>query len=209
MVLMLAMSAAVPACGDDGSSGDSPLTAAQLQARLLTTADAGPGWEQADPVGDADFDDAGQIPCEDAALDPTIRDRLRPVAGVQFEPSDGSSRHLIELAVSEGSDRLRADLDSLFGAMDACAKSSAGSGSGTVQVTKLDVPTTGDQRAGYRMLAQVGPDNVWLVRTATVRVGASAITLGLTEVVASPTAAATISDADFGRLVQNAAKKLG
>jgi hypothetical protein len=208
-VLVLAMCAAMPACGDDGSSGASTLTAEQLQTRLLTVTDAGAGWQQAGPVGEADFDDAGQIPCENMALNPTIRDRLRPVTGVQFEPADTSSKHLIEFAVSEDPDRLRADLDARFGAMDACVKAPAGTGSGAVQLTTFDVPKVGDQRAGYRMVATVAPDNVWLVRTATVRVGARAITLGLTEIVPTPTATPTIGDADFRRLVETAAKKVG
>ena len=207
-ILVVAVCAAIAGCGDDGASTATVRTAEQLQARLLTAADAGAGWQQAGPVGDADFDDAGQIPCENSALDPTVRQRLRPVTGVQFEPADRSSKHLIEFAVSAAPDRLKTDLEALFGAMDSCTSAPA-SGSGGVQVAKLDVPKAGDQRAGYRMVASVSADSAWHVRMATVRVGASAITVGLTEVVASPTAAPTISDADFGRLVQTAAKKLG
>jgi hypothetical protein len=207
MAVVMAMCATIPACGDDGSPDASVRTTEELQGRLLTAADVGAGWLKAAAVGDADFDDAGALPCENTALDPTIRQRLRPVTGVQFEPADRSSKHLIELAVSAEPDRLKADLAAYFGAMDSCV-GPAGTGAGAVQVAKLDLPKVGDQRAAYRGTASVGPDSVWLVRMATVRSGASAITLGLTEILSSPTAKPTVSDADFGRLVQTATKKL-
>ena len=52
------------------------------------------------------------------------------------------------------------------------------------------------------------PEATWYVRSATVRVGSVAMTLGLTEILPTPQATPQITDAEFVHLVETAAAKL-
>lgn len=107
----LAACAALAACGGSSSSGPSgTVPAAALQTRMLTVADVGSPWQLGHAVTALDFGDATKLPCADTALNPTIIARLTPVAGVQFEPVDGSPKHLIEFALTGEAGRLATDL---------------------------------------------------------------------------------------------------
>jgi hypothetical protein len=233
LVAVAGLALASAACGDDSTSKTTtPATAAatttaapstsaetvttlsveQLNALALGLADVGPDWQVGPAVNDADFGDATQIPCADMALNPTILERLRPVAGVQFEPADKSSKHMIEFFRVGLPSRLAADLDAYIGALEACRTNppTSTTGTGAVTITTLAIPELGDQRAAYTMIGAEGggTQTTWFVRGATVRVGAVAIDISLTEILDSPDATPTISDAQFVQLVQTAVAKL-
>jgi hypothetical protein len=183
-----------------------PLTPAALQERMLTTGDVGATWKLGPELNEADYGDAGNLPCEDMAMNPTIRDRLRPVAGVQFEPVDGSSKHLIEFAMTGEPDRLATDLSLFDEGFDECAREP----DTEVEVRDLSLPKLGDQRFGYLMTADQPVDGgtaTWYVRMATVRRGAVAVHVGLTEIL-DPGAQPSITDAAFVDVVRKAAEAL-
>jgi hypothetical protein len=176
---------------------------------LLDVGDVGAGWQVGPDVNDADFSDATKIPCSDVAINPTIAARLTPVAGVQFEPTDRSYKHLIEFAVVGEPARLDADLQAFFGAMESCT-TVASTDQGPFTVEELALPRLGDQRAAFVLTGTESPDTLatWYVRDAAVRVGPVAIEIGLTEILSTPDEAPSISDTEFLRLVETAVAKL-
>lgn len=199
----------VAGCGGDGSGGapGAPLAPTALQERMLSVADVGTTWKLGPALNEADYGDAGNLPCEDMAMNPTILERLRPVAGVQFEPVDGSSKHLIEFGMTGEPDRLAADLSLFAEGFDACAKEPEAE----VEISDLSLPKLGDQRFGYVMTASEVVDGgtaTWHVRMATVRLGAAAVHVGLTEILEAGEKP-SISDAAFGDLVRKASDALG
>lgn len=204
------------ACGDSGTGGPANTSAVtpppvSSPASLLTVADVGSSWQAGPEVNDADFTDAVQLPCADAAINPTIMARLRPTAGVQFEPVDGSSKHLIEFARTGEVERLAADLDILREPIDACqGRPPAGGEAGTVDVATLVLPALGDQRFGMVLTGTGAADGgvTWLVRTATVRVGAVAIDVRLTEILETPETEPEISDGAFVAIVERATARI-
>lgn len=182
---------------------------ADLNRFALTLDDVGATWKPSNPLNDADFRDFGGLPCEDMAINPTILERIRPTAGVQFEPSTAGSRHLIEFILSGESARLAADIDVLIGAEQACADQTR-AGSESLKVERLTIPDLGEQRAAFllRGLESEGGTAYWYVRQGIVRVGGIAITIGLTEILSSPTAAPTIPDTEFVRLLTAATARI-
>lgn len=203
MVIVVALAGLLMACGDDGTTTVAP------HSPLLDLADTGPGWRLGPDVNDADFADSTQLPCDDMALNPTINARLTPVAGIQFEPTDGSSRHLIEFLITGDTQRLEADLQAYFEAMNDCAAATpVTTGAGTLTVKAFGIPPLGDQRAAYAMTAVLSPEATWHVRTATVRVGSLAARVALTEILTEPDTQPTIADDDFVRLVEVAVAEL-
>jgi hypothetical protein len=207
--VMLVLGLAASGCGDDDTGGASPtvtLAAADLQGRMLRVADVGAGWKLGSPLNEADYADAGNPPCEDMALNPTILARLVPIAGAQFEPVDGSSRHLIEFGLTGDPDRLAADLAIVDEGYGECA--TAGS---DVEVRELRLPAVGDQRFGYVMTASQPVDGgtaTWYVRMGTVRRGSVAVQVALTEILASKDAKPALTDDAFFSLVRAAATRL-
>lgn len=208
-------------CGGDGSTGDtSPSTnapaattaaapAPPLETLLLDVGDVGPAWRLGPAVTDADIADATQLPCPDMAVNPTIAARLTPVTGVQFEPADGASGHLIEFVLAGEPDRLTADLRVWFDAMDACAASTPTStATGSLTVEPLALPELGDQRAAHALVGVLSPEATWFVRRATVRVGAIAATVSLTEILQTPEDRPATDDDAFVGLVEAAAASL-
>jgi hypothetical protein len=152
-------------CGDEEATRDTapPTTAPvettappsleQVDAMLLDERDIGSAWQLGPAVIDADLSDATQLPCPDTAINPNIAGRLTPITGVQFEPVDQSSKHLIEFAVTGQPEQLDADLQVLFDAMDACAATTPttiGTGSLTVeQGGRVDIVDEAGGQVGY------------------------------------------------------------
>lgn len=203
-------------CGDDDTA--SPTTTestattvavSELDSMLLGADDVGTGWQLGPPINEADLADSTQIPCPDTAINPTIADRLTPVTGVQFEPTDRSPRHLIEFLVTGQPEQLNADLQVMFEAMDACAATTPTStDAGSLTVEPLTIPELGDQRAAYTLIGVESPDTTWYVRDASVRVGSIAIELALTEILQTPEDEPTTSDAEFVQLLETAVDAL-
>jgi hypothetical protein len=216
VVALLGLGVTFLGCGDDETTAPTTtestattVAVAELDSMLLDAADVGTGWQVGPAVTDADFADSTQIPCPDTAINPTIADRLTPVTGVQFEPTDGSPRHLIEFMLSGEPDRLDADLQAMFGAMDACAATTpTTTETGSLTVEPLAIPELGDQRAAYTLVGVEAPDTTWYVRDASVRVGSLAVEVGLTEILQSPDDQPSISDAEFVQLLETAVAKL-
>lgn len=182
----------------------------QLDERLLDASDVGPTWQPGPPITDADLTDATQIPCPDTAINPTIAARLTPITGVQFEPVDQSAQHLIEFAVTGQPEQLDADLQVLFDAMDACAATTPTTiGTGSLTVERLTIPELGDQRAAYALIGVESPEATWYVRDAEVRVGSVAVEVSLTEILHAADDEPSVSDDEFGQLVQTAVDELG
>ena len=221
LVALLGLNGVLAGCGGDGVTRDTtpattapvettvPLGLEQLDAMLLDASDVGAAWEVGPPITGADLTDAIQLPCPDTGINPTIADRLTPITGVQFEPVDQSSKHLIEFAITGQPGRLDADLQILFEAMNACAAATPTTiGTGSLTVEPLTIPELGDQHGAYTLIGVESPDTTWYVRDAEVRVGAIAVKVGLTEILQSPDDEPSISDAEFVQLVQTAVAKL-
>jgi hypothetical protein len=208
LTVVIGFIGALIACGGDSTdvpSGDVTVT-------LLTAADLGSGWREGHEVGEADFQDAWQIPCDDVAMNPTTVEVLRPSAGIQFEPADGSNRHLIEFVTIGAEDDLVTALEAYIGAMGSCPPESTWSG-GSLSVTPLELAelgALGDQRSAFTSVATLsgGTDSaVWHVRNAAVRVGSHIISLGLTEILDRDDAQPAITDAEFVEMVRTAVGK--
>lgn len=232
LVLALVVALGLAACGeessDESATTSAPTTAAattpaatttdvlptvdELDAMLLSTDDVFAGWQLASPINEADLADSVGVPCADTGINPTIVDRLQAVTGVQFEPADGSYAHLIEFATVGYPARLAADLDVMFGALDACGPEftgQGGEGSGTLEDLALPADL-GDQRQAYVITGLETEDSevVWYGRSAWVRVGPVAISVGLTEVLPVDDLTPTISDEQFVAMVETAVAKV-
>lgn len=210
------------ACGGDDSTGSTtaaPVTAlaattvspADLDAMLLTATDVGEDWTEGHTIGPEDLSSFAQLPCPDSALNPLIVDRLTAVTGVQFDPVDRSSQHVLELLVTGEPARLSTDLELLAeAALAPCAvDGSTSAGAGGVTVEPMSIPALGDQRMAYTARASestTGP--TWYVRIAVVRVGSVALQLGLTEILATSHGDAHVSDGEFARLLETAVGEL-
>ncbi len=230
LLAVLGFVVAVVACGDSGttkqttpppttttttSATTTTLPTAQLEAMLLDAADVGAGWEIGSAVNAQDLADAVKVPCPDTAVNPTILERLTGKTGIQFSPTDRSYKHIIETLVTGDPVRLDKDMQVLFGAVQACptvasTTPSSGSSPGTVTPTyrELTIPKLGDQRMAAVLIGVESPQATWYVRSAMVRVGSVAMTLGLTEILATPQDTPKISDAEFVKLVETAVAKL-
>lgn len=218
-ILALAFSVLLAACGSGGGGGKTTPTpasgaktttppssasttpsAAQLEKGLLVVGDLGTGWKIGEPINPGDLASVGQaVPC----LDPAVAKRLTAVTGIQFEPTDRSYKHMIELVTIGDPAQLNSDLQALVGAVDSCGASAAATGTEKATVTRFDLPPLGDQRAGFITRTQAG----WYGRGAYVRVGPIAITFGLTEIL-GPQAKPQVSDQTFLHLLQTAVRKL-
>lgn len=212
-VALAAVFTALAACGGGGTSSSGPtetVPAATLQTKMLTVADVGAAWKLGHEVTELDFGDATKSPCEDAGLNPTIAARLTPVAGVQFEPVDGSYRHLIEFAVTGEVARLTTDVQLFAEGYELCNGKPADGGTAGVTITKLTIPKLGDQRYAYTVFAKLSPDEptVWYGRSVLVRVGTVMVTVGLTEILDSPAAKPTVTDAALVTIVEKAVAHL-
>ena len=228
-IASLGLVGALFACGDDGTSGNTTtptsslpaitattsssttttISTAQLDSMLLDVGDVGAGWQLGPEVTDADFLDSTQFPCNDMALNPTIIERLTPVTGIQFEPTDGSYKHLIEFLVTGDPQRLALDLQFYFEGMEACAATTpTTTGFGTLTVEPFTIPVLGDQRAAYVLTGVESPDATWYIRSAEVRVGSIATEVALTEILPTPQDEPTITDAEYVQLLETAVAKL-
>jgi hypothetical protein len=192
------------ACGGNGTNNNKPRSTAQLHAKLLNAADVGGSWRAGQPINPQDLAAFAQLPCETGSISPTIAKRLTAVTGTQFEPTDHSSRHLIELVVSGDPTQLSSDLRALFGAIESCSSTA------NLTLTKLTIPALGDQRAAY-VIMQPGPSGsktMLNLRTGYVRLGAAAVVLGLADFHATSQGQSQISDDTYAQLLKNAVAKL-
>ncbi len=215
----VAIAATLAACGTPSVQTSTTSTAAAtnpppvgIEALLLDAADVGPRWTLAGAVNTDDFASFTQTPCAIAPLDADIAARLTPTAGVQFEPTDGSYKHLLEMLVTGAPAQLDIDLRALLGTSGTCSHlPSTTTDEGEVVVGDLVIPAFGDQRYAYVLLGREAAtsDTTWHVREAVVRVGSVVVNLGLTEIVTAPQQTPTITDAEFARLVEVAVAKAG
>lgn len=190
----------------------STMSTAQIQARLLAVADVGAGWQIGQAITPEDLSSlATSVPCPGPTVSPAVAQRLAAVAGVQFEPTDQSYKHLIELVLNGESKQLDSDLQALFDAMDSCSALASTATGTKLTVQKLAVPKLGDQQAAYVMTDVESPDSTatWYIRNAVVRVGSDAIAVGLAEILATPQDKPQISDETFGKILDSAVGKLG
>ena len=220
---VLGLSVALVACGSNGTTSKTtttptPTTAAttttlstaQLQASLLDVSDVGAVWKVGAAINPQDLAGLTQIPCADATISPTIAKRLTAVTGIQFESTDGSSKHLMQLVVTGEPKQLDSDLQALIGAMESCsATTSTTTGTAKLTVKKFIIPELGDQRAAYLLTDAESPgtETTWYVRQAAVRVGSVAMGIGLTEILGTPQDKPQISDAKFVQLLETAVAK--
>lgn len=73
---------------------------------------------------------------------------------------------------------------------------------------ELTIAKLGDQRMAAIFIGVESPQATWFIRSAMVRVGSVAMTLGLTEILTTPQDTPKISDAEFVHLVETAVAKL-
>lgn len=204
----LALGVALAGCGDESAQESVPATTATTapvggEARLLTADDVGLGWQAGHVIIPEDLASIATLPCDDTAINPTIAERLTATTGAQFDPTDGSSRHLMELLVTGEPHRLGLDLRVLEGAVLACTE--------PVTVGELVLPLLGDQQWAVVVSAPVSPGSstVWHARTGVARFGDTALVLRLTEILPDAYALPRMTDAEFAALVQQAAAKVG
>lgn len=224
----LALSAMVVGCGDsDSDSTTVPSTSIdvsttpsssvvatsmpddELEALLLDVGDVGTGWKVGSPINLMDLTMSAEL-CADVVLDRELAQRLNGDVGIQFEPADGSYRHLMEQLNVEEPGRLSLDLQAFFDAAAECvaaAPTTPGTSVPTMEVFAL--PALGDQRQGFAYMALESTEApVWFVRMAIVRVGQIAVMLGLTEILDTPDQTPTTSDAEFVALVERAVDRV-
>lgn len=181
----------------------------QLQPMLLAASDVGASWQVGHAVTDADFADSVQVPCDSAALDPVVAQRLRAVTGRQFEPTDNSYKHLMQMFTIGESGQLAADFDAYRASIDTCPAGGTWNNA-PVTTEKLTIPDLGDQRAAYTVAAADSAESqiTWYIRSAMVRVDGVIVGLGLTEVLSSPDQQPAISDAEYVALLEKAVAKV-
>lgn len=173
-------------------------TAAQLQARLLGAGDVGAGWQVGGSINPEDLSSIGHAnPCGNDKIDPAVAKRLTAVTGVQFEPTDHSYKHFIELVLTGDPAQLGSDLHALMAALDSCPA-----------VKDLSIPKLGDQQAAYVITDAESANAVWHVRNAVVRVGPVAVAVGMTEILPSAQARPQISDDTFVKVLRTAVDKV-
>ncbi len=168
------------------------------------------GWQGGQAITPEDLSSVGQsIPCSELTLDPAVAKRLTAVTGIQFEPTDHSRKHLIELVITGQPKQLADDLQTLFGAMDSCStKTATTTGTAKLTVKEFAIPSLGDQQAAYVMTDTADSAGAFYVRNAIVRFGSVAVALGLLEVVPTAQATPQISDATFVKILKTAADRL-
>lgn len=214
LISALTLLGALAACGSTTPTKTAQTTttipsAAQLKVKLLAVSDVGAGWRVGEAINPQDLASVGQsVPCSNVALDPTVAKRLTAVTGIQFDPTDRSSRNLIELVITGQPRQLDADLQALSRAFDSCSAHAATATSTTkLTVKKLAIPNLGDQRGAYVVTEAEESSGAWYSRGATVRIGTVAVVVGLVEVLyhhATP----QISDATFVKILETAVAKL-
>lgn len=224
----LALSAMVVGCGDsDSESTTVPSTSIEvsttpsssvattsmpddeLEALLLEVDDVGVEWKLGSPINLMDLTMSAEL-CADVVLDRELAQRLNGDTGVQFEPVDGSYRHLMEQLNVEEPGRLSLDLQAFFDAASECVDVAPDTpGTSVPTMEQLALPLLGDQRQGFVYMGLESTDGpVWFVRTAIVRVGQVAVMVSLTEILDTPDQAPTTSDDEFVALVERAVDRV-
>lgn len=229
VIAAFVLAGAVVGCGDDDSGSTTTSTAEptttdatptssvaptsmpddELEALLLEVDDVGAGWKLGSPINLMDLTMSAEL-CADVVLDRELAQRLDGDTGVQFEPVDGSYRHLMQQLNVEEPGRLSLDLQAYFDAAAECVAVAPDTPDTSVPtMDELALPLLGDQRQAFAfkgLESTGGP--VWFVRTAVVRVGQIAVMLGLTEILDAPDQAPTTSDDEFVALVERAVDKV-
>ena len=226
-IVVIGLAVVLGACGSSTKTGQTTtptsttsattttLSTPQLRAKMLDGSDVGAFWKVGNPVNPMDLSGFAQIPCPNITVDPAVAKRLTGDTGVQFEPTDGSYKHMIEMALTGEPGQLDSDLQQFIDAMNACAASLASasttSGTQTLSGTKLPIPALGDQRGAWVGYATESPGSQarWYIRNAVVRVGSTAIGLGLTEILFTPKDTPKFSNAEFVQILETAVNKIG
>jgi len=233
-ISLVAIAAALPliaaACSDDetastttaaattevpATTGAATTTAASgttvdsgLSAKLLTAADLGSAWELGEPVNEMDLTMNAEV-CKGVVLDAELAARLNGQTGVQFQPTDRSSKHLMVQIITGEAGQLASDLDAYAAALKTCPVDPVGAEDTFLSVEDITLPAWGEQAHGIAVRAQEsGNGAVWFVRFIQVRVGGEAVGLGLTEILGSATAAPAFTDADLIGWAEKAVAKL-
>jgi hypothetical protein len=210
-IVAMGIVAMLAACGEGPAAPTTATTwsTERATAALLDLPAVGAHWKIGNPVTAADFEDATNLPCDDVALNPVVKQRLTPVTGIQFEPVDGSYQHLIEFVVTGAPQRLDADLGGYFEALESCRDRGTGMPGGGLSVSKLETPELGDQQAAYVLVGAASAEGpTWHVRRGVVRVQSVAVEVGLTEILGSPQDQPRISDEEFVALLRAAAARV-
>lgn len=183
-----------------------PTSAAQIAARLLTASDIGKGWKAGAPINEQDLAAFAQLPCAGAKIDAVVAKRLTAVTGAQFEPTDASYKHVIELVTSGNSAQLGSDLEALVAAVGTCSAASTGE----VVVKQLEIPALGDQRAAYSATQRpsAASPTVVAMRAGYVRHGTVAVFVGFLDFQASAQGKSTVPDETFVRVLTTAVNRL-
>jgi hypothetical protein len=224
VLVLVALSVVLVACGGAGtttsetstgrqsSGGQTAMSIAPSQARLLTVSDLGTGWQPGAAINASDLAAFAQLPCEQSSLEPAVAKRLTAVTGVQFDPSDSSYKQLIELVVTGAPSQLDRDLRSLFDGIAACSGEAASSAKVMKVIVKsLSIPPLGDQRAAYS-ITQSGSSSAattLCVRVGYVRLGSVAVALGLADFQATARGGSLLSDGTYVQFLKTAVAKLG
>jgi hypothetical protein len=210
ILALLALLTGLTACSGSSTKpatsptpGPTATSTAALEDGLLAAADLGNGWRVGNAVNQEDRKAFAQLPCDSAKLDASVATRLTAVAGRQFEPTDRSYQHVMELVVTGSPGRLDADLRAIFAALASCPPT------GPVTVRERSIPSVGEQRAAYTF-TQAPPRSrsVLLVRVAYVRTGAVALMLGVTDFQAAAPGTSTFTDATVEKLLGKAVERL-
>lgn len=217
--------AVVTACGSDKSApATTPATTSAASTTvpgpdltpLLLTVDDLVGldgeWTVMTDMSPDDLGSLASSPCPDTTLDPELVERLRPTAGVIFEPADGSMQGVQELILSGDPARLEADLEAVIGSVESCVgeQYEVPDTGEKVQYDLIDVGDLGDQRAVATVTAFEPPDfmTTWRGHTAIVRVGDTAIMVNQFQILDSPDLEPSMTDEEFVTLLQAAVAKL-
>ncbi len=212
------LAAALVACGNaaptskPGATTPAPtttLSTAQLTSRLLGVDAVGAGWQVGSPINPADLSSFAQVPCEEVTLDPAVASRLTAATGIQFEPTDNSYKHIIELVAVGEPRQLASDLGALLGAIESCA-GTASTKAANGMLKTLTIPALGEQRAAYigSIAESPGSPTTWYVRFGFVRLGSVAVSLGLTEILATPQDEPHVSDSEYVQLLTAAVTRI-
>jgi hypothetical protein len=215
-VAVLVVGGALAGCGDDDAEpsaegdGGTTLPDADLSGLLLTPADVPGDWQVVTEATAADFGSVADLPCEDAAVDPTIADRLTAEAGVILEPADGSLQGIRQVLVDGEAEQLGSDLDAVFGALESCLGVESTAPDGERLTSEVfPVPELGDQRTAIATVVGEPPDfaTTWRVHTLLVRVDDVAMQLTQFEIVRDGDEP-TVTDDEVLALFETAVERL-
>lgn len=194
-----AVSGAIPDTAIASPASTEP-TASPVVTVPLVADDLGGGWSTTDVDADTVVSLA-QLPCPGTELDADVVERLQPTAARLLDLARGEAPLAIQQFVVQGdAEQLADDLDAVFAAAVACLGTDrVDDAGGRVRYDPFELPPLGDQRLGGTVTIAEPPDFVQTIRghTAIVRVGGTALMLVQYEVLSSPDAGSTFTDARY------------